>query len=226
MDTHLPQLPGRSARGETFAGPDGDPLRSARCTRARPVLRRGPRHGCRLCGECLLGCPYGARTSPHPQTTCISPGIRGPRSAPSRVTSVRPWGAGCVVGPHSTWRRGRPATRPLVGGARRAVLGATGSIAAGTSWAPCRTCRTSWASTSHQLEALTAVLHAARQDLEVRRSRATSTRHDPRDPEPPHPSGWRACARSSVRWSTTTSGHGDSRRRAWARWASDLAQAG
>jgi cholesterol oxidase len=73
-----------------------------------------------LCGECLLGCPYGAKNDLTRNYLHLAERHGAEIRAESEVASVRPWGEGYLVETKHPWRRGRRTTVT----ARRVVLAA------------------------------------------------------------------------------------------------------
>lgn len=91
-------------------------------TQADPFFGgEGPeRTGCRLCGECLLGCPYGAKNQLTANYLHLAEKYGARVRAECEVTALRPREGGYLVETRHPWRRGhRTELR-----ARRVVLAA------------------------------------------------------------------------------------------------------
>lgn len=123
MDAYLEETARAVGAGETF-GPVPTAIHFGRpgVTEPDPFFGgEGPeRTGCRLCGECLLGCPYGAKNQLTRNYLHLAERRGADIRAESEVISVRPWGDGYLVGTQHPWRRGRRTTLS----ARRVVLAA------------------------------------------------------------------------------------------------------
>jgi cholesterol oxidase len=121
MDGYLSAAAHAAGAGETF-GPVPTAIHFGRpgVTEADPFFGgEGPaRTGCRLCGECLLGCPYGAKNDLTRNYLHLAERRGAEIRAETEVTSVRPWGAGYLLQTRHPWRRGRRTTVT----ARRVVL--------------------------------------------------------------------------------------------------------
>ncbi|MFN8192054.1 MAG: GMC oxidoreductase [Nocardioidaceae bacterium] len=121
MDDYLAEAARGVGAGETF-GPVPTAIHFGRpgVTEADPFFDgEGPeRTGCRLCGECLLGCPYGAKNDLRRNYLHLAERRGVEIRAESEVVSLRPWGDGYVVETRHPWRRGRRTTTT----ARRVVL--------------------------------------------------------------------------------------------------------
>ncbi|MCB0894657.1 MAG: GMC family oxidoreductase [Nocardioides sp.] len=186
MDTYLAAAARAVGAGETF-GPVPTAIHFGRpgVTEPDPFFDgAGPeRTGCRLCGECLLGCPYGAKNDLTRNYLYLAERRGAEIRAESEVTSVRPWGAGYVVETKHPWRRGRPATTT----ARRVVL-AGGVLGTLELLHRCRDELGTLPHVSHQLglhvrtnsEALTAVLQPPGQDLSEGPTISSHFHPDPR----------------------------------------------
>ncbi len=122
MDDHLRAAAERVGAGATY-GPVPVAIHFGRegVTEPDPFFGgEGPdRTGCRLCGECLLGCPYGARNQLTRNYLHLAEKYGAEVRAEHEVTSVRPLpGGGYEVAVAHPWRR--TALAPLR--ARRVVL--------------------------------------------------------------------------------------------------------
>ncbi|MFC5177871.1 FAD-dependent oxidoreductase [Nocardioides taihuensis] len=171
MDTYLHEAAVAVGAGETF-GPVPTAIHFGRpgVTEPDPFFDgEGPaRTGCRLCGECLLGCPYGAKNELTRNYLHLAERRGVEIRAESEVTALRPWGAGWVVETRHPWRRGRGRTTT----ARRVVL-AGGVLGTVELLLRCRDELGTLPQVSQELgrhvrtnsEALTAVLQPSGQDL-------------------------------------------------------------
>lgn len=121
MDSYLRAAAQAVGAGETF-GPVPTAIHFGRpgATEPDPFFGgEGPeRTGCRRCGECLLGCPYGAKNDLTRNYLHLAERRGAEIRAETEVTSVRPWGPGYLVETRHPWRRGRRTTVS----ARRVVL--------------------------------------------------------------------------------------------------------
>jgi cholesterol oxidase len=171
MDDFLAQAADTLGAGETF-GPVPTAIHFGRpgVTEPDPFFGgEGPeRTGCRLCGECLLGCPYGAKNDLRRNYLHLAERRGAEIRAEAEVVSLRPWGEGYVVETSHPWRRGRRTTLT----ARRVVL-AGGVLGTVELLHRCRDELRTLPLVSAQLgrhvrtnsEALTAVLQPPGQDL-------------------------------------------------------------
>jgi cholesterol oxidase len=171
MDAYLNAAAKEVGAGETF-GPVPTAIHFGHpgVTEPDPFFDgEGPeRTGCRLCGECLLGCPYGAKNDLTRNYLYLAERHGAEVRAESEVTSLRPWGEGYLVETRHPWRRGRRTTFT----ARRVVL-AAGVLGTVELLHRCRDEIGTLPRVSRQLgrhvrtnsEALTAVLQPPGQDL-------------------------------------------------------------
>ena len=171
MDDYLHAAARAVGAGETF-GPVPTAIHFGRpgVTEPDPFFDgEGPeRTGCRLCGECLLGCPYGAKNELTRNYLYLAERRGAEIRAESEVTSVRQWGTGYLVETRHPWRRERRTTLT----ARRVVL-AAGVLGTVELLLRCRDELGSLPHVSRQLgqhvrtnsEALTAVLQPPGHDL-------------------------------------------------------------
>lgn len=124
MDDHLAAAADRVGAGHTF-GPVPLAIHFGRegVTEADPFFGgEGPeRTGCRLCGECLLGCPYGAKNQLTRNYLFLAERYGAEVRSEREVTDIRPLaGGGYEVQVAHPWRRTPlPPVR-----ARRVVLAA------------------------------------------------------------------------------------------------------
>jgi len=171
MDSHLQAAAQAVGAGATF-GPVPTAIHFGRpgVTEPDPFFDgEGPdRTGCRLCGECLLGCPYGAKNELTRNYLHLAERRGAEIRAESEVVSLRPWGAGYLVETRHPWRGGRRTTLT----ARRVVL-AAGVLGTVELLSRCRDELGTLPRVSRRLgqhvrtnsEALTAVLQPAGHDL-------------------------------------------------------------
>ncbi|MCD6639861.1 MAG: GMC oxidoreductase [Nocardioides sp.] len=121
MDDHLQAAARAIGAGDTF-GPVPTAIHFGRpgVTEPDPFFGgRGPeRTGCRLCGECLLGCPYGAKNELRHNYLHLAEQEGAEIRAEHEVVALRPVEGGYLVETRHPWRRGRRSTLA----ARRVVL--------------------------------------------------------------------------------------------------------
>lgn len=171
MDDYLYAAARTVGAGETFGPvPTGIHFGRPGVTEPDPFFDgEGPaRTGCRLCGECLLGCPYGAKNDLTRNYLYLAERRGAEIRAESEVASLRPWGEGYLVETKHPWRRGRRTTLA----AHRVVL-AAGVLGTVELLHRCRDELGTLPRVSDQLgqhvrtnsEALTAVLQPPGQDL-------------------------------------------------------------
>lgn len=125
MDDHLRETARRSGAEDTF-GPVPVAIHFGRpgVTEPDPFFGgEGPdRTGCQLCGECLLGCPYGAKNQLTRNYLHLAEARGAQIRAEHDVTAITPLpGGGYEVASRHPWRRGT-VHAPLR--ARRVVLAA------------------------------------------------------------------------------------------------------
>lgn len=123
MDDHL-QAAARAVGAETTFGPVPLAIHFGRPGVSEPdpfFGGAGPdRTGCRLCGECLLGCPYGAKNQLTRNYLHLAERAGAEIRPEQRVDVVAPApGGGYLVRTRHPWRRG---DRPRTLRARRVVL--------------------------------------------------------------------------------------------------------
>ncbi|WP_395691289.1 FAD-dependent oxidoreductase [Nocardioides sp.] len=109
MDTYLELAAQTVGAGSTFGPvPSAIHFGEPGVTEPDPFFGgEGPeRTGCRLCGECLLGCPYGAKNDLTRNYLHLAERRGATIRAESEVTSLRPWRGGYQVETRHPWRRG------------------------------------------------------------------------------------------------------------------------
>ncbi|HHX85502.1 MAG TPA: GMC family oxidoreductase, partial [Actinomycetales bacterium] len=123
MDDYLRQAAHAVGAGSTFGPvPTGIHFGQPGVTEPDPFFdgEGPPRTGCRLCGECLLGCPYNAKNDLTRNYLHLAE-RRGVQIRPEHeVDALRPVESGYLVEARHPWRRSRHATIS----ARRVVLSA------------------------------------------------------------------------------------------------------
>ncbi|GAA3541223.1 FAD-dependent oxidoreductase [Aeromicrobium flavum] len=124
MDEHL-RIAAKAMGAEATFGPVPSAIHFGRpgVTEPDPFFGgEGPeRTGCRLCGECLLGCPYGAKNQLTRNYLFLAERYGAEVREETEVSSLRPLpGGGYEVRTRHPWRRGRAETVR----ARRVVLAA------------------------------------------------------------------------------------------------------
>lgn len=169
MDDHLRTAASAMAAGDTY-GPVPLAIHFGKTGVVEPdpfFGGEGPaRTGCRLCGECLLGCPYGAKNQLDRNYLHLAQRYGARIEAEREVTALRPLpGGGYEVATRHPWRRGE--ARSVT--ARRVVL-AAGVLGTVELLARCRELgmRISPALGRHvrtNSEAITAILQPPGEDL-------------------------------------------------------------
>jgi cholesterol oxidase len=123
MDDYL-QAAARAAGAEDSFGPVPTAIHFGRPGVSEPdpfFDGRGPeRTGCRLCGECLLGCPYGAKNELTRNYLHLAEQEGVQIRAEHEVTRLSPVEGGYLVETRHPWRKDRRTTIS----ARRVVLAA------------------------------------------------------------------------------------------------------
>lgn len=123
MDDHL-HAAAKAVGAEATFGPVPSAIHFGRPGVSEPdpfFGGEGPeRTGCRLCGECLLGCPYGAKNQLTRNYLFLAEKYGARVREETEVFSVRPVDGGYEIRTRHPWKRGRAETVR----ARRVVLAA------------------------------------------------------------------------------------------------------
>lgn len=171
MDEHLRATAERMGRDHTY-GPVPVAIHFGQPGVVEPdpfFGGEGPdRTGCRLCGECLLGCPYGAKNQLTRNYLYLARQRGAEVRAETQVRSIRPSGDGYAVETGHPWRNTVPRTVTA-----RHVVVAAGVLGTVELLARCRDELGTLPQVSPSLgrhvrtnsEAITAILHPAGTDL-------------------------------------------------------------